>query len=72
MKAKARMQINLQLSKVDDIKQVAGIRDMVFPLFWFESVSFYLFIYLVECLFGILYFDIPFYMYRELINCQKT
>ena len=37
--AKARMQINLLLSKVDDIKQVAGIRDMVFPIFWFESVS---------------------------------
>lgn len=39
MQAKARMQINLMLSKVDDIKQVAGIREMAFPLFWFESVS---------------------------------
>ena len=33
------MQINLMLSKVDDIKQVVGIREMAFPLFWFESVS---------------------------------
>lgn len=39
MQAKARMQINLMLSKVDDIKQVAGITEMAFPLFWFESVS---------------------------------
>lgn len=39
MRAKARMQINLMLSKVDDIKQVAGIREMAFPLFWFETVS---------------------------------
>lgn len=39
MQAKARMQINLMLSKVDDIKQVVGIREMAFPLFWFESVS---------------------------------
>ena len=39
MYAKARMQINLLLSKVDDIKQVIGIREMAFPLFWFESVS---------------------------------
>lgn len=39
MMAKARMQINLMLSKVEDIKQVAGIQEMAFPLFWFESVS---------------------------------
>lgn len=37
MMAKARMQINLMLSKVEDIKQVAGIQEMAFPLFWFES-----------------------------------
>lgn len=35
--AKARLQINLQLSTVEDIKQVAGIREMVLPIFWFES-----------------------------------
>ena len=35
--ASARMQVNLMLSKVDDIKQVAGLREMAFPLFWFES-----------------------------------
>ena len=39
MQAKARIQINLMLSKVDDIKQVAGIPEIVFPLFWFEAVS---------------------------------
>ena len=39
MGAKARMQINLIISKVDDIKQVAGIPEVAFPLFWFESVS---------------------------------
>jgi hypothetical protein len=38
MQAKARIQINLMLSKVDDIKQVAGIPEIVYPLFWFESV----------------------------------
>lgn len=39
MAAKARMQINLMLSKVEDIKQVVGLREMAFPLFWFETVS---------------------------------
>jgi len=39
MQAKARIQINLMLSKVDDIEQVAGIPEIVYPLFWFESVS---------------------------------
>jgi hypothetical protein len=27
------------LSKVEDIKQAVGFREMAFPLFWFESVS---------------------------------
>jgi hypothetical protein len=39
MHATARMQINLMLSKVEDIKQAVGLREMAFPLFWFESVS---------------------------------
>lgn len=39
MHATARMQINLMLSKVEDIKQVVGLREMAFPLFWFEDVS---------------------------------
>jgi hypothetical protein len=39
MHATARMQINLMLSKVEDIKQAVGFREMAFPLFWFESVS---------------------------------
>nr|CAH0101993.1 unnamed protein product [Daphnia galeata] len=37
MQATARMQINLMLSKVEDIKQAVGLREMAFPLFWFES-----------------------------------
>ncbi|XP_046635934.1 scavenger receptor class B member 1-like isoform X1 [Daphnia pulicaria] len=37
MSAAARMQINLMLSKVEDIKQVVGLREMAFPLFWFED-----------------------------------
>ena len=39
MAAKARLQINFMISKVDDIKQVAGLPEVVYPLFWFESVS---------------------------------
>ena len=39
MQATARMQINLMLSKVEEIKQAVGLREMAFPLFWFESVS---------------------------------
>ena len=54
MQAKARIQINLMLSKVDDIKQVAGIPEIVFPLFWFEAVSrihFFFSSYFLSCCF---------------------
>jgi len=37
MAAKARLQINFMISTVDDIKQVAGLPEIVYPLFWFES-----------------------------------
>lgn len=37
--AKARIQINLAVSQVVDIKQVATFPDIVFPIMWFEDVS---------------------------------
>lgn len=71
MSAKARMQINLMLSKVEDIKQVVGLREMAFPLFWFETVS-------VKCprhrsmvAHFVLFTLTDFYFDRELINYQK-
>lgn len=41
MKARARIQINLAVSQVRDIKQVASFPDIVFPIMWFEDVSIY-------------------------------
>lgn len=41
MKARARVQINLAVSQVRDIKQVATFPDIVFPIMWFEDVSIY-------------------------------
>ncbi|KAJ8916553.1 hypothetical protein NQ315_000195 [Exocentrus adspersus] len=37
MSAKARVQINLAVSQVVDIKQVATFPDIVFPILWFEE-----------------------------------
>ncbi|XP_020294753.1 scavenger receptor class B member 1 [Pseudomyrmex gracilis] len=37
MKARARVQINLAVSQVRDIKQVASFPDIVFPIMWFED-----------------------------------
>lgn len=37
MRAKARVQINLAVSQVVDIKQVATFPDIVFPIMWFEE-----------------------------------
>ncbi|GAB1862064.1 Scavenger receptor class b member 1 [Camponotus japonicus] len=37
MKARARIQINLAVSQVRDIKQVASFPDIVFPIMWFED-----------------------------------
>ena len=42
LRAKARVQINLAVSQVRDIKQVASFPDIVFPILWFEDVSIYL------------------------------
>lgn len=39
MRARARVQINLAVSQVIDIKQVATFPDIVFPIMWFEEVS---------------------------------
>lgn len=38
LSAKARVQINLGVSQVVDIKQVATFPDIVFPIIWFEDV----------------------------------
>ncbi|XP_019871825.1 scavenger receptor class B member 1 isoform X2 [Aethina tumida] len=37
MRAKARVQINLAVSQVVDIKQVATFPDIIFPIMWFEE-----------------------------------
>jgi scavenger receptor class B, member 1 len=37
LRAKARVQINLAVSHVDDIKQVASFPDIIFPILWFEE-----------------------------------
>lgn len=39
LKARARVQINLAVSQVRDIKQVASFPDILFPILWFEDVS---------------------------------
>jgi scavenger receptor class B, member 1 len=37
LRARARVQINLAVSQVIDIKQVANFPDIVFPILWFEE-----------------------------------
>ncbi|KAK0166886.1 hypothetical protein PV327_004357 [Microctonus hyperodae] len=37
LKARARVQINLAVSQVRDIKQVATFPDIIFPIMWFED-----------------------------------
>lgn len=37
LRARARIQINLAVSQVIDIKQVANFPDIVFPIMWFEE-----------------------------------
>lgn len=37
LRARARIQINLAVSQVVDIKQVANFPDIVFPILWFED-----------------------------------
>lgn len=37
LRARARVQINLAVSQVADIKQVANFPDIVFPVLWFEE-----------------------------------
>ncbi|KAK2583551.1 hypothetical protein KPH14_009505 [Odynerus spinipes] len=38
LRARARMQINLAVSQVRDIKLVASFPDIVFPIMWFEDI----------------------------------
>lgn len=38
LRAKARVQINLAVTQVIDIKQVASFPSIVFPIMWFEEV----------------------------------
>ena len=37
LRARARIQINLAVSQVYDIKQVANFPDIIFPIMWFEE-----------------------------------
>lgn len=37
LRARGRIQINLAVSQVIDIKQVANFPDIVFPIMWFEE-----------------------------------
>lgn len=37
LRARARVQINLAVSQVQDIKQVANFPDIIFPILWFEE-----------------------------------
>lgn len=37
LRARARVQINLAVSQVIDIKQVANFPDIIFPILWFEE-----------------------------------
>ena len=37
LRGRARIQINLAVSQVQDIKQVASFPDIVFPIMWFED-----------------------------------
>ena len=40
MRASARTQINLVMEEVANVKQAAGVRDIIYPLFWFTDVSY--------------------------------
>ena len=46
LRARARVQINLAVNQVTDIKQVATFPDIIFPIMWFEDVSFQLLFFL--------------------------
>lgn len=47
MSAKARVQVNLAVSQVVDIKQVATFPDIIFPIIWFEEVGKHVFCFLI-------------------------
>lgn len=58
LRARARVQINLAVSQVLDIKQVANFPDIVFPIMWFEDVSF-------VCFFSPHFFPFVFFLRRS-------
>lgn len=71
LRARARLQINLAVSQVVDIKQVATFPDIIFPIMWFEDVSFnVLRIYTLECM--QLYSNHSVSFFRVSISYQKT
>ena len=39
MRAAAKSQINLVMNKVDHVKQMEGVRDIIYPILWFSDVS---------------------------------
>ena len=40
MQAKGRVQINIQMTRVEQIPQTANLQDVLIPILWFEDVSF--------------------------------
>ncbi len=38
MQAKGRVQINIQMTKIDEMPQTANLTDMLIPVVWFEDV----------------------------------
>lgn len=39
MQAKGRVQINIQMTKIDETPQTANLSDLLIPVVWFEDVS---------------------------------
>lgn len=40
MQAKGRVQINIQMTKVDEIPATANLTNMLIPVVWFEDVRY--------------------------------
>ena len=39
MRASARSQVNLVMTAQEHVKQLQGVRDMIYPIFWFEVIN---------------------------------
>ena len=37
MRAAVKSQINLVMEKVDGVRQLAGVRDMIYPILWLHD-----------------------------------